>query len=242
MVSPELITYIRNELARGVSKEEIEKSLMSSGWAKEDIEQGMMQLSNPVVAVPPPNITVTPQTSTDQNNTKTIVTVILLLFFTPVGLILMWFWTRWAVWVKILVSILFIIPLFILIPVMAAIVLVAVNPSRQFLRARDTNRRSDIAAIVNAVSLFKAENKGKLPASIKGVPLEISSSGADICKDLVPIYLSKLPVDPSLEKVNSIKDPCPLVYETKYFISVSSGKITVSAPSAESGEPISISR
>lgn len=38
------------------------------------------------------------------NETKSIVTVLLLIFIYPIGVILAWFWTRWPVWVKIVVG------------------------------------------------------------------------------------------------------------------------------------------
>lgn len=37
-------------------------------------------------------------------DTKTIITILLLIFVYPVGLILMWAWTGWKTWVKILIS------------------------------------------------------------------------------------------------------------------------------------------
>lgn len=62
------------------------------------------------------------------NDTKTIVTILLLIFIFPVGLILMWVWIKWKLWVKILVS----IPI---IALLAAGVLTAFSPSRQIERA-----------------------------------------------------------------------------------------------------------
>lgn len=41
---------------------------------------------------------------------KTIIVILLLLFITPLGIILMWFWTRWPLWVKLLVSIPLLLP------------------------------------------------------------------------------------------------------------------------------------
>lgn len=38
------------------------------------------------------------------DDTKTIVTVLLLIFFFPVGFIMMWVWTHWPTWVKLLIS------------------------------------------------------------------------------------------------------------------------------------------
>ncbi|MBP9719311.1 MAG: hypothetical protein KBD46_02485 [Candidatus Levybacteria bacterium] len=38
--------------------------------------------------------------------TKTIIVVLTLLFVTPVGLILMWVWMKWPLWVRILLTVL----------------------------------------------------------------------------------------------------------------------------------------
>lgn len=59
-----------------------------------------------------------------------------------------------------------------IIGILAAIVLVAVNPGRQFAQARNTQRQSDLLAITNAVFQFAAENDGNLPATgyLNGAP------------------------------------------------------------------------
>jgi hypothetical protein len=44
------------------------------------------------------------QTQTTSEDTKTIATVLLLIFMFPVGIILMWFWTKWKIWVKLLIT------------------------------------------------------------------------------------------------------------------------------------------
>jgi type IV pilus assembly protein PilA len=50
-----------------------------------------------------------------------------------------------------------------IIGILAAVVLVAVNPGRQFAQARDTQRRSDLLTITNAIYQFAAEHEGNLP-------------------------------------------------------------------------------
>src|SRR5688572_8394818 len=50
-----------------------------------------------------------------------------------------------------------------IIGILAAIVLVAVNPGRQFAQARDAQRRADLLGITNAVYQFAAEHNGNLP-------------------------------------------------------------------------------
>src|SRR3989344_9151455 len=39
MITPELQSYVKGELGRGVSREAIRDSLLKNGWAAEDVEQ-----------------------------------------------------------------------------------------------------------------------------------------------------------------------------------------------------------
>jgi len=50
-----------------------------------------------------------------------------------------------------------------IIGILAAIVLVAVNPGRQFAQARDSQRRADLLGITNAIYQYAAEHDGNLP-------------------------------------------------------------------------------
>lgn len=125
-----------------------------------------------------------------------------------------------------------------------AIVLVAINPSRQFSQANNTQRRSDVSAILNAVHQYAADNAGDITAlSIPGTAINIGSDTGggdlDICSDLVDTYIAEMPSDPT---AGSYTD-CT-TYDTGYTIlsSGSSGRITVAAPSAELSETISVTR
>lgn len=86
-----------------------------------------------------------------------------------------------------------------IIGILAAIVLVAVNPGRQFSQARDTQRRSDLYAITNAVYQFAVDNEGNLPASITETPTHIGIGAGlvDLVAVLVPTYIADIPYDPS---------------------------------------------
>ena len=47
MVTPELITYIRQQLASGASKEKIAKALAPQGWLPQDISQAFSSIATP---------------------------------------------------------------------------------------------------------------------------------------------------------------------------------------------------
>jgi type IV pilus assembly protein PilA len=121
-----------------------------------------------------------------------------------------------------------------------AIVLVAINPSRQFSQANNTQRRSDVSAILNAVHQYAADNAGDTSLlSLPSTALNISSTDIDICTFLVDTYIAEMPVDPTTGSYTDCTD-----YDTGYSIaeSGSSGRITVSAPNAELSETISVTR
>jgi prepilin-type N-terminal cleavage/methylation domain-containing protein len=133
-----------------------------------------------------------------------------------------------------------------ILTVLLAITLVAINPLRQFAQADNTQRRSDVLALLNAVSEYAADNSGALPGTLgsaTGSAETIASSTAagniDLCSDLVPTYLAELPRDPD----NGSYTSCT-TYDTQYTIVVSesSNRVTVAAPDAELSETISVTR
>jgi type IV pilus assembly protein PilA len=133
-----------------------------------------------------------------------------------------------------------------IIAVLAAVVLIAINPARQFKLARDSQRLSNITAILNAIGQIMAENKGRFMCSnteivIPTSPTVISSNTNDIniggC--IVPDYISSLPFDPNKTDAHFAG---PSDYNTGYSIAKDTvGRITVSAD-GEITSPISVTR
>ena len=119
--------------------------------------------------------------------------------------------------------------------ILLAIVLIAINPARQFAQANNTARRSDVNSLLNAIHQFAADNKGKLPTNMpaKGAAaVNISSTAGNICADISPTYIAQLPIDPTLN-TPAVGD-CAVAYDTGYQVSVdSSGRVTVAASGAE---------
>ncbi len=122
-----------------------------------------------------------------------------------------------------------------IIAILATIVLIAINPARQFAQANDTQRTSNVNAILNAIGQYIADNKGAVPAGIDttGYTLKTIKSGtgvgdADLCNALVPKYLPALPVDPK-DPTGSVTN-CGSTYNTLYQVQASStGRISVFA-------------
>ena len=133
-----------------------------------------------------------------------------------------------------------------IIAILAMVVLVAVNPARQFKLARDSQRTSNVNAILNAIHQNMAEHKGIFTCN--GNPYELATTstvvkngeyGADIAPCVVPDYISSLPFDPSLSgaKFNSTAD-----YDSGYeIVRDSNGRITASS-TGELTSTISVTR
>ncbi len=130
-----------------------------------------------------------------------------------------------------------------ILAVLLAIVLVAINPARQFSQANNTSRASNVNAILNAIHQYAADNKGALPTGITTSVLSISDTGADVCADLVTRYLAALPVDPLTNNGAPVTD-CTAAYVTNYTVvkSASDNRITVAAPAAELSSVITVTR
>jgi type IV pilus assembly protein PilA len=136
-----------------------------------------------------------------------------------------------------------------------AIVLVAINPARQFSQANNTQRRSDVNAILNAVHQYAASNRGALPTGIDTTTRTICGptgtlacptlTSVDICASTVPTYVADLPRDPTTGTVTGTP-PCTTAtdYYTGYTIvrTAAANRITVAAPSAELSETINVTR
>ena len=126
--------------------------------------------------------------------------------------------------------------------VLFSIILIAINPEKQFSRANNAKRRSDIVAILNAIGAYSADNKGVLPTGISTASATITDevNGADVCLLLVPKYIPALPTDPSL-KTNDITT-CTN-YNTGYtVVKDANNRVTLAAPYQEGDEVISITR
>lgn len=140
-----------------------------------------------------------------------------------------------------------------ILAILLSIVLIAINPARQFAQADNTKRSSDTSALLNAIHQYAADHRGVLPAGIPvGVyptdSVAISQAGADICADVSPTYISLLPSDPQAANDGIAISDCTAAYDTEYtVVQDANGRVTVAAPNTdttvtEGGVVISVTR
>ena len=129
-----------------------------------------------------------------------------------------------------------------ILAILFSIVLIAINPARQFNQANDTKRRSDTLQVLNAIHQYAAENSGNLPTPLVKdyTAHDVANTGADLCTLLMPKYISAFPQDPSSN--NGLPITSCAAYNTDYQVSVDAeGRVSVSAKDAALGT-ISVTR
>lgn len=138
-----------------------------------------------------------------------------------------------------------------IIGILAAIVIVAINPARQFAQARNAQRWNDVNAILNGVHQYAVDNNGNIPAEIDSTYKILGTAGVDgnnpdacgavsggadtldLSGDLVDTYLVGIPEDPNASAAH-----------TDYYIQgdATTGRVTVGACDPELSTVISVKR
>lgn len=123
-----------------------------------------------------------------------------------------------------------------IIAILAAIVIIAINPARQFAQARDTQRTSNVNSLLNAIGQRTADNKGVFEGTLNSVvcptlPATLTAIGTTLDACLVPTYMTAIPTDPK-----------PDLGEYEVMVDSTTHRVTVKAPSAEITTPISVTR
>lgn len=119
------------------------------------------------------------------------------------------------------------------IAILAGIVILAINPSKQLKDARNVQRRADVNTILNAVYQYSVDNDGAIPAGVTTSSTEICATGAVNCTSVVDLsvlttnetYLTAIPHDPNGSCAGN-----GVCYE---ILKTANNRITVSAPDAE---------
>ncbi|KKU20063.1 MAG: hypothetical protein UX30_C0004G0011 [Candidatus Saccharibacteria bacterium GW2011_GWA2_46_10] len=132
-----------------------------------------------------------------------------------------------------------------IIAILASIVIVAINPTKQLGDARNAQRRSDVNTVLNAVYQYAIDNNGTLPGTIPsgtaklicesdttGDPCTVTAGGVDL-SSIVGTYIVDIPEDPQDAATGTVGYT---------IVQDANGRVTVAAPSAEQSAVISVTR
>jgi len=132
-----------------------------------------------------------------------------------------------------------------ILAILLSITLIAINPAKQFAQANNTQRQSDVNAILNAVWQYGVDNKGDLtglnipvaPAPAAVIGSNTAGGELDLCTILTQVYIAQMPVDPQTGNWVDCTD-----YTTGYTIGQSTaGRVTVAAtPEPIAGQTVVI--
>ena len=151
-----------------------------------------------------------------------------------------------------------------IIAALAAILIAAINPVKQFADTRNTQRKFDVNMILNGFGQYSIDNDGAFyPHEVDGVSqlCPLTSTAKKLCKattlhgaspgecahaavncawsrHLSGIYLAELPLDP-VEDESDISEQAMIDYEVD---SAAPGRFRVVSPNAEQGMSISTVR
>lgn len=135
MVTPELISYIREQIAKGRNSETIKTALLNQKWNEMDINEAFSQIgtsqnSQNLQGNNQTIVTTTKDTTSEKLSKKSLVIILLLIFLYPIGLLCMYFLTKWKWWVKLLIT----LPL-ILMAIIFGLSILSVNPQEAIEKA-----------------------------------------------------------------------------------------------------------
>jgi len=133
-----------------------------------------------------------------------------------------------------------------IISILAGIVIIAINPSKQLGDTRNAQRSNDVTTILDAVYQYSVDNNAGIPASITTSNTEICATTGSPCStggliDLGVVtasskYIVSVPQDPQCSAV------CAVGGTGYKIIKNANNRVTVSAPFAEAGKTISVTR
>lgn len=145
-----------------------------------------------------------------------------------------------------------------IIAILAAIVIVAINPGRQFKQANNSARWSHVNTVLDSVHQYMVDNSGVPPASLPTIATEICKTGAASCVGLIDLsvlsngerYLISLPQDPlpianRNAGANNVNGTGYSIYKTAFdriIVHASSTELRTETPPYNNGEIITVRR
>jgi prepilin-type N-terminal cleavage/methylation domain-containing protein len=130
--------------------------------------------------------------------------------------------------------------------ILAAVVIVAINPAKQFGESQNAQRRSDVRSLLDAVHQYSIDNYGSLPSESIPTGTVCATDGEDICQSEISCtgvnldeliveekYLTDIPSDPTAatDQITGYK-----IFQN------ANGRVGICAPSAYGSADISVTR
>lgn len=151
-MNPEILNYIKQNMAAGKTKEQILEDLKRAGWQENDAKKALEEFGLAENRPMPPS----PPAASKTWGGKETVSLVFLVLFPLVGLILMWAIANWSQKVKIIISIVLFLPFIAMIGIFASVVLVSIGGARE--KAVDAVTKSDMRQIVTAQEMYYSEH------------------------------------------------------------------------------------
>ena len=135
-----------------------------------------------------------------------------------------------------------------LLAIITGITILALNPAKQIAGARNKDRSMHLTVIMNGIRQNMADNAGgKFTCASGDIPTTTAIMAAtgtgtyNIGPCIVPLYMPSMPFDPN---GTTTYYTSPTDYNSGYAVikNASTGQVTISAPGAELGQSIFLTR
>jgi len=151
-------------------------------------------------------------------NTRNIVTILFLIFLYPVGIIIMWAWSKWkATWLKVLLTLFTPLPLIVFVIFIGAF-LSAVNPAGQIQKAecaKECSVSADVDSCLSECMGYNTTVQGSLPEEFRTSYIDscIKNGGSETYCNCTLTYLESNLTTGELSNITVWTNPTSNAYK-----------------------------